>query len=72
VNEKLKNYDEAKVAYTRAGDQASVARIERNEQISAENQEIEAHNRQIEQMRSEQEALEQELRELEEGPPPVL
>lgn len=72
VNEKLKNYDEAKVAYTRAGDQASVARIERNEQISAENQAIEEHNRQIEEMRSEQEALEEELRELEEGPPPVF
>ena len=72
VHEKLKNYDEAKVAYRRAGDQASIARIERNEQIAAENQSIEEHNRQIEQMRSEQEALEEELRELEEGPPPVF
>lgn len=72
VNERLKNYDEAKVAYTRAGDQKSVARIEQNQRISAENQEIEAHNRQIEQMRSEQEALEEELRELEEGPPPIF
>lgn len=72
VNERLKNYDEAKVAYTRAGDQKSVARIEQNQRISTENQEIEAHNRQIEQMRSEQEALEEELRELEEGPPPLF
>ncbi len=72
VNERLKNYDEAKVAYTRAGDQKSVARIEQNQRISAENQEIEAHNREIEQMRSEQEALEEELRELEEGPPPLF
>jgi tetratricopeptide (TPR) repeat protein len=70
VNEKLKNYDEAKVAYTRAGDQASVQRVQKNQEISQENQEIEAHNREIEQMRQEQEKLEQELRELEEGPPP--
>lgn len=70
VNEKLKNYDEAKVAYTRAGDQQSVQRVQRNQEIAEENLDIEAHNREIEQMRREQEALEQELRELEEGPPP--
>lgn len=68
VNEKLRNYDEAKVAYTRAGDQASVARIEQNEAIAEQNRGIEEHNRQIEQMRQEQEALEKELRELEEPP----
>jgi len=70
VNEKLKNYDEAKVAYTRAGDQASVQRVQKNMEIAEENQGIEAHNREIEQMRAEQEKLEQELRELEKGPPP--
>lgn len=72
VKEKLKNYEEAKVAYTRAGDQASVARVEQNQQIAKENRDIEDHNRQIEQMRREQEALEKELRELEEGGPPPL
>lgn len=72
VHEKLRKYEEAKVAYRRAGDQRSIARIEQNEKISAENQQIEEHNRQIEQMRSEQEALEEELRELEEGPPPIF
>ncbi|HEX6200111.1 MAG TPA: tetratricopeptide repeat protein, partial [Thermoanaerobaculia bacterium] len=72
VNEKLKNYEEAKVAYSRAGDQASVARVEQNQQIAQENQSIEEHNRQIEQMRQEQEALEKELRELEEGGPPLF
>lgn len=70
VNEKLKNYEEAKVAYTRAGDQASVQRVQKNQEIAQENQEIQAHNREIEQMRAEQEKLEKELRELEEGPPP--
>jgi tetratricopeptide (TPR) repeat protein len=68
VHEKLKNYDAAKVAYTRAGDQASVARIEQNEAIAEQNRGIEEHNRQIDQMREEQEALERELRELEEPP----
>jgi len=68
VNEKLRNYDQAKVAYSRAGDQASVARIEQNEAIAEQNRGIEEHNRQIEQMRQEQEALEKELRELEEPP----
>jgi len=68
VNEKLRNYDQAKVAYARAGDQASVARIEQNEAIAEQNRGIEEHNRQIEQMRQEQEALEKELRELEEPP----
>ncbi|HSL84526.1 MAG TPA: tetratricopeptide repeat protein [Thermoanaerobaculia bacterium] len=72
VKEKLKNYEEAKVAYTRAGDQASVTRVEQNQQIAQENQGIEEHNRQIEQMRKEQEALEKELRELEEGGPPLF
>jgi superkiller protein 3 len=68
VKEKLRNFEEAKVAYIRAGDQASVARIEQNAEIAQENRQIEEHNRQIERMREEQEALERELRELEEPP----
>lgn len=70
VNEKLKEYEEAKMAYSRAGDQASVARVEENQRIAEENQRIEEHNREIEQMKREQEALEKELEELEEGAPP--
>lgn len=70
VNEKLKEYEEAKMAYSRAGDQSSVARVEENQRIAEENQEIEEHNRQIEEMKREQEALEKELEELEEGAPP--
>ncbi|HUF77642.1 MAG TPA: tetratricopeptide repeat protein [Thermoanaerobaculia bacterium] len=68
VKEKLRNFEEAKVAYIRAGDQASVARLEQNAEIAQENRQIEEHNRQIERMREEQEALERELRELEEPP----
>lgn len=70
VNEKLRRYDEAKAAYNRAGDQASIARIEQNQQIAAENEAIEAENAEIEAMRREREALEREMEELE-GPPPV-
>jgi len=70
VNEKLKNYEEAKTAYTRAGDQASVKRVEENQNIAAENRKIEAENQRIEEMRQEREKLEKELKELNEGPPP--
>lgn len=70
VNEKLKNYEEAKNAYQRAGDQASIARVSENQRIAEENRRIEAENRRIEEMRQEREKLEQELKELEEGPPP--
>lgn len=69
VNEKMKEYDQAKVAYTRAGDQASVQRVEENQRIAEENQRIEEHNRQVEEMKREQEALEKELEELESPPP---
>ena len=68
VNEKLRKYEEAKVAYTRAGDQASVARVEKNQQIAAENRQIEAENERIEAVRAEQERLQQELEELSEPP----
>ncbi|MGD2113469.1 MAG: tetratricopeptide repeat protein [Acidobacteriota bacterium] len=70
VNEKLKNYEEAKTAYSRAGDSASVERVQQNQEIAEENRRIEAENRRIEEMRREREKLEQELKELEEGGPP--
>lgn len=73
VNEKLKNYDEAKVAYTKAGDQAALARVEKNMQIAQENQKISAENQRIEEMRKEQESLEKQLKDLKQGgPPPPL
>ncbi len=73
VNEKLKNYQEARVAYTKAGDQSSVARVEKNMQIAQENQKISAENQRIEEMRKEQEDLEKQLKDLKQGgPPPPL
>lgn len=71
VNEKLKNYDAAVVAYRNAGDEASRKRAETNQQIAAENRQIEAENRRVEEMKEEAEELERRLRELEgESPPP--
>jgi tetratricopeptide (TPR) repeat protein len=65
VNEKMKNYGDAKDAYRNAGDQAGIRRIEENERIAAENKDIEAHNQTVEEARR----LEEQLRDLEENPP---
>ncbi len=72
VNEKLKNYDEAKAAYAKAGDQASLARVEKNMQIAQENQKISAENQRIDEMRKEQQDLEKQLKDLKQGGPPPL
>ena len=70
VNEKLKNFDEAIIAYRNAGDDAGVNRVEENKRIAAENQQIEQHNKQIEQLEAEQKKLEQELKGLPGGGKP--
>ena len=70
VNEQLKNYEEAKAAYTKAGDQTSLARVEKNMQIAQENQKISAENQRIEEMRKEQQDLEKQLKDLKQGGPP--
>jgi tetratricopeptide (TPR) repeat protein len=72
VDEKLKNYEEAKAAYAKAGDQASLARVEKNMQIAQENQKISAENQRIEEMRKEQQDLEKQLKDLKQGAPPPL
>lgn len=70
VNEKLKNYDEAKDAYRKAGQSGAIARVEENERIAAENQGIEAENTRIREMEEERKRLEEELKELPGGRPP--
>ena len=70
VNEKLKNYDEAKEAYRKAGQSGAIARVEENERIAAENQDIEAENARIREMEEERKRLEEELKELPGGRPP--
>jgi tetratricopeptide (TPR) repeat protein len=64
VNEKLKNYDEAIIAYRNAGDSAGVGRVEENKRIVAENREIEEHNRELEELEEQQRKLEEELKGL--------
>lgn len=71
INEKTKNYEEAKVAYRNAGNQVGVRRVEENQRIAEENRAIEEHNEEIERLRKEREALEKQLEELEGGEPPL-
>lgn len=70
INEKMKNYDDAIVAYRNAGDQAGLQRVVENQRIAKENQAIEEHNKQIEDLRKQEEELEKQLKELEGGKPP--
>ena len=69
INEKMKNYEEAKIAYSNAGDQEGLRRVEENQRIAKENEEIEEHNREIEELKRQEEELERQLKELEGEPP---
>lgn len=71
INEKMKNYEEAKIAYRNAGDQVGLRRVEENQRIAKENQEIEEHNQEIEELKRQEEELERQLKELEGGEPPL-
>jgi tetratricopeptide (TPR) repeat protein len=64
VNEKLKNYDDAILAYRSAGDGGAVQRVEENKRIAEENQRIEAENEEIRRLEEERRKLEAELKEL--------
>lgn len=67
VYEKQKEYDQAKSAYNRGGDQQSVRRVAENQRIAEENEQIEAHNEQVEEIRKlkeEQQKLEEEMGDL--------
>jgi len=64
VYEKEKEYDKAKAAYRQAGDSASVARVEKNQETAKYNQKVEQENEKIEEMKKEQERIEKELQQL--------
>jgi tetratricopeptide (TPR) repeat protein len=64
VNEKLKSYDDAVLAYRNAGDAGAAQRVEENKRIAAENQRIEAENDEIRRLEEERRKLEEELKEL--------
>lgn len=70
VYEKQRDYGQAKVAYQRAGDNASVARVEKNQEISQYNAQVKEQNEQIEEMKREQQKIEEQLKQLPGGPPP--
>jgi tetratricopeptide (TPR) repeat protein len=71
VYEKQKNYDQAIVAYQRAGDSRSVQRVEENRQTAEYNEQVEEQNRIIEELAAEEEKIKKELKELPGGPPPT-
>lgn len=64
VNEKMKKYDDAILAYRNAGDSGAVQRVEENKRIAAENEQIEEQNAEIRQLEEERRKLEEELKEL--------
>lgn len=68
VYEKLKNLEQAKLAYRSAGDAASVSRIEANEQIARHNEEAEKEAEAVRRLKAEQEKLREQLQQ--QGAPP--
>jgi cytochrome c-type biogenesis protein CcmH/NrfG len=64
INEKLRKFDEAILAYRNAGDGAGAQRVEENKRIAAENKEIEEHNKEIEALEAEKRKLEEQLKGL--------
>ncbi len=67
VYEKQKKYADSIDGYTRAGDQAGVERVTKNEETDRFNKDVEAENTRIKQMEEEAKKLEAELKALEEG-----
>jgi tetratricopeptide (TPR) repeat protein len=64
VYEKQKKFDDAKTAYTNAGDSRGLARIEENSKIAQENQAIEEQNKKIQELEEEKKKLEKEMQAL--------
>jgi tetratricopeptide (TPR) repeat protein len=64
IYEKQRNYDEARTAYSRIGDQNAVARVEERQQIERENLEIEDYNRRVEELERQRRELEAQMEEL--------
>lgn len=70
VYEKQKNWEAARKAYQKAGDGASVQRIEENQRIATENASIEERNRQVEELEKARRELEKELQQIPGQPKP--
>lgn len=70
VYEKQRDWEQARVAYNRAGDSASVQRVVENQRIHEHNLEVEEETRRLEELEREAERLRRELEELPGGRPP--
>jgi tetratricopeptide (TPR) repeat protein len=64
VYEKQRNFDDAKLAYRKIGDQAAAARVEENERIARENREVEEYNQQVEEIEAQRQRLREEMGDL--------
>lgn len=70
VYEKQKDFNQAKVAYQRAGNSAAVRRVEENQQIEEYNRQVEEEAARMKELDEERRKLEEELKELPGGGPP--
>jgi tetratricopeptide (TPR) repeat protein len=70
VYEKQRDFEQAKTAYRKAGDNASAQRVEENQEIAKYNKEVEAENEELQERQKEAEQIKKELEELPGGPPP--
>jgi len=68
VYEKMKNFEQAKVAYQNGGDTAAVTRVAQNEEIAKHNAQADEEARKLEEIRRAQEELKKTLQQ--QGTPP--
>ena len=68
--EKQKKFDDAILAYQKAGDSGGVTRARENKEIAEHNVGVEAEAEEIKRLQEEQEAIRKQLEELPGGPPP--
>lgn len=71
VYEKVRNFDQAKVAYQNAGDGAAVARIQQNAEINLHNQQADAEEKKVAELRKAQEEARKALEQGGATPPPL-
>lgn len=64
VYEKGRNFEQARQAYLRAGDNASAQRVQENQEIAEYNEQVEAENERIREIEAERRRIEEELKDL--------
>jgi Flp pilus assembly protein TadD len=68
--EKQQKFEDAILAYNRAGDSAGAERVRKNQETLQYNQQVEAEAEEIRRLQEEQEEIRKQLEELPGGPPP--